>query len=101
MQEENIRRQGHGTVQAFLGSIKRGFGRLMGHRTIEAEGYADELRGREDVERGKAAERREGTAQEIGGAASGLIGDALGNERMAAEGRAKELEGRERETRNR
>jgi uncharacterized protein YjbJ (UPF0337 family) len=101
MQEENVGRQGRGTVQMFAGRIKRAFGRLLGHPTTEAKGYTEELRGRANVERGMAAERREGSAQEIGGTAKRVVGEAIGNERMAVEGRAKELEGQERQSHNR
>jgi uncharacterized protein YjbJ (UPF0337 family) len=101
MQEENVQRQGRGMVQMFVGRIRRAFGSLFGRPTTEVQGYAEELRGRANVERGMAAERREGSAQEIGGTARRVVGETIGNERMAAEGRARELEGQERQNLNR
>jgi len=83
------------------GRIKEAFGRWMGHERMHAQGRAEELRGREQIGRGKAAERTEGAVQEVGGTAKRSVGEAIGSERMAVEGRAKELEGQERREINR
>ncbi len=101
MRTDNEKRQGYGAVDTIGGRIKQAFARLMGHERIQAEGRAQELRGREEIERGMAAERREGKVEEVGGAVKRGVGEALGNERTEAEGRARELEGRERQVFNR
>lgn len=101
MREENVSRQAKGTMQNIGGRIKQAFGRWFGHEQTQVEGRAQELRGRENVDRGMAAERREGKSQEIGGAVERKTGEVLGSERMTVEGRSKELEGQSRQDLNR
>lgn len=101
MREDNYKRQGRGAVQSIGGRIKQAIARFFGSERTHAEGRAEELRGKENVERGMAGERREGTVEQAGGAVERKVGEVIGSERMAAEGRAKELEGQQRQQTNR
>jgi uncharacterized protein YjbJ (UPF0337 family) len=80
------------------GRIRHAFEHLLGHeRTTQAQGRAEELRGRVGVEGSRAGERLEGKAQEVGGAVQRKVGEAVGSEAKAGEGRAADLEGREKQ----
>jgi uncharacterized protein YjbJ (UPF0337 family) len=83
------------------GRIKEAVGHLLGRERMHAEGRAEELRGRADVETGKVAERAEGAVQEAAGSVKHDVGDVISSGRMAAEGRAKEIEGQVRQHINR
>jgi hypothetical protein len=60
---------------------------------MQAEGIAEEARGRANVETGKAEERLEGAAGEAQGTLENAAGEVLGKG-TAAKDRAREVEGR-------
>ncbi len=90
-----------GTAEKLGGKMKKGLGRLLGNRRMEAEGSAKEARGRTRVAAARSSERARGTAERLVGAAKNRVGRLLGNERMIAEGKAKELRGAARQKVNR
>ena len=96
MRQENIKQQAQGFLEQIGGRLKCAFGRMFHHEHVEAEGRAEELRGKAEVEGAKTAERREGKVEETAGGVQRTIGETIGSERMATEGRAKETEGQER-----
>ena len=97
----NQSEKSEGTVEKLGGKLKKGVGRLLGNRRMEAKGRAKELKGQGRVAAARSRERLKGSAQRIAGAAKNRVGRAIGNERMIAEGKAKELEGEARNKANR
>jgi len=77
--------------------VKKGFGRLLGNRRLEAKGRATELEGASRVGAAKSRERVKGKAEELVGAAKNRVGHFIGNERMIAEGKGEELKGASRQ----
>jgi uncharacterized protein YjbJ (UPF0337 family) len=92
MHGDNLKRQGKGTAQTFFGRIWSALGRMFGSHRMQAEGIADEVRGRANVETGKAGERLEGSVEEARGMLENAAGEMMGKEGTAAKGR--EVEGR-------
>jgi uncharacterized protein YjbJ (UPF0337 family) len=99
--DRNLKTQATGAAQTVLGRIWRALGRLLGSPRMQVEGTAEEVRGRANVARGKAAERVEGGVAQAQGTLERKVGEAMGNEPTATEGRAKELEGKARQVFNR
>jgi uncharacterized protein YjbJ (UPF0337 family) len=93
--------KGEGAAEKLGGKLKKGLGRLIGSRRMEAEGRAKETRGRTRVAAAKTSERARGKAERLVGAAKNRVGRLIGNERMIAEGKAKELRGAARQKVNR
>jgi uncharacterized protein YjbJ (UPF0337 family) len=90
-----------GAAQKIGGKFKKGVGRLLGNRRLEAKGKAKELRGRARVASAKTSERARGKAERLAGAVKSRVGRVIGNERMMITGKAKELKGEAREKANR
>src|SRR4051812_27773315 len=97
----NKSEKSEGTAEKIGGAIKKGVGKLVGDRTMEAEGRAKELHGEARREAAKASERTKGKVEELGGAIKNRVGHIIDDEEMAAEGKAKELEGEDRQESNR
>lgn len=96
----NHNERSEGTAEKLGGKLKKGVGRLLGNRRLEAEGRANELKGDARVAAAKSSERTKGKAEELVGAAKNRIGHVIGNERMVAEGKVKELKGEARQKSN-
>jgi uncharacterized protein YjbJ (UPF0337 family) len=94
MQNDNLKRQAMGTGQTLLGRIQRVLGRLFGSSKWQREGTAEELRGRANVEAGRAVERLEGGVEKAAATVEQKAGEVMGGEQAAAEGRLKEVEGK-------
>jgi len=97
----NASEKSEGTAQKLGGKLKKGVGRLLGNRRMEAEGRGEELKGRARVATAKTSERARGKVERLAGAAKNRVGRVIGNERMIAEGKAKELKGEARQKVNR
>jgi uncharacterized protein YjbJ (UPF0337 family) len=97
----NQSERSEGAAQKLGGRLKKGIGRLLGNRRLEAEGRATEVRGRTRVAAAKSRERVRGKAEQLVGAAKNRVGRVIGNARMSAEGKAKELKGEARQKANR
>jgi uncharacterized protein YjbJ (UPF0337 family) len=92
MQRDNVEQpQATGTAQPFMERIKQGFARLFGSHRDEAEGQADEVRGRASVDGGSVMEKAKGKIQEAGSVKREVV-EHIGGETQKVEGRAKELE---------
>jgi uncharacterized protein YjbJ (UPF0337 family) len=96
----NQSEKSEGTAQKLGGKLKKGVGRLLGNRRLEAKGRATELDGGARVGAAKSRERAKGKAEELIGAAKNRVGHVIGNERMIAEGKGKELKGSARQKTN-
>jgi len=69
------------------GSIKEAAGKVTGNERLQAEGKADQAKG-------KAARETAGAANQVAGNVKKGTGKVLGNEQMKAEGTAQNLKGR-------
>jgi uncharacterized protein YjbJ (UPF0337 family) len=98
---KTTQQKGKGALEEVGGKIKRGVGRVIGNRRIEAEGAAKEAKGKTRQAGARAVERVKGKVQAVAGAVKGRAGRAAGSARMEAEGRAKQIEGEDRQARNR
>jgi uncharacterized protein YjbJ (UPF0337 family) len=96
----NQNEKSEGTAQKLGGKLKKGIGRLLGNRRLEAKGRATELKGGARVDAAKSRERARGKAEGLIGAAKNRLGQVIGNERMIAQGKAKELKGEARQKTN-
>jgi uncharacterized protein YjbJ (UPF0337 family) len=97
----NQSEKSEGTAQKIGGKLKKGVGRLLGNRRLEAKGRAKEIEGHARVSSAKSSERARGKAERLAGAVKNRVGRVIGNERMIATGKAKELKGEAREKANR
>ncbi len=86
-----------GKMQEIGGSIKEGFGDMVGNEQMEAEGKASKLEGEGRQEGAKAVGQVKGAAEEAGGNLKQGLGSLIGNEQMEAEGKADELKGEARQ----
>ena len=69
------------------GTLKKGAGKLLGNEQMEAEGQADQVRG-------KAARETAGAANQAAGAVQSAVGGAVGDEEMRAKGQARRAKGK-------
>jgi uncharacterized protein YjbJ (UPF0337 family) len=90
-----------GTAEKIGGTIKKGFGKLVGDEVMEAEGRAKELKGEARRESAKASERTKGKLEEVGGAIKNRVGRLIDDDEMAEEGKETELKGEDRQQSNR
>jgi uncharacterized protein YjbJ (UPF0337 family) len=97
----NQTEKSEGTAQKIGGKLKKGLGKLLGNRRMEAKGRVKETAGRARVASAKSSERARGKAERLVGAAKNRVGRAIGNERMIVGGRAKQMKGEAREKANR
>src|SRR5258708_39267295 len=89
----NQNEKSEGTAQKLGGKLKKGIGRLLGNRRLEAKGRATELKGAARVGAAKSRERARGKAEGLIGAAKNRVGQVIGNERVIDQGNATELKG--------
>lgn len=89
-----------GKLQEIGGSMKEGFGDLVGNEQMEAEGKASKLEGEGRQEAAKAVGQVKGAAEELGGNLKQGVGNLIGNEQMEAEGKVGELKGEARQKAN-
>jgi uncharacterized protein YjbJ (UPF0337 family) len=97
----NQSERSEGTAEKLGGKLKKGVGRLLGNRRLEAKGRATELKGNARIAAAKSSERAKGKAESLIGAAKNRVGRVIGNERMIVGGKAKELKGEARQRGNR
>jgi uncharacterized protein YjbJ (UPF0337 family) len=97
----NKEERSEGTAQKVGGKLKKGLGRLLGNRRLEAKGRANELQGSARVSAAKSRERAKGSFEKATGAVKNRVGHVIGNERMIVEGKARELTGAARRKANR
>ena len=90
-----------GTAEKIGGKLKKGLGRVLGNRRLEAKGRAAELKGTARVSAAKSRQRAKGSFEKATGAAKNRVGRLIGNERMIAEGKVRELTGEARRKANR
>lgn len=96
----NTSERSEGLAEEVGGKLKKGVGKMIGDRQMEAEGAAKEAKGQAQQEAAKAAERGKGKFEEVVGAVKNRVGAVIGDRRLQAEGKAEELTGEARQQAN-
>jgi uncharacterized protein YjbJ (UPF0337 family) len=93
-------KRAEGAAEELGGRIKGAVGKIVGNKTMEAEGKARVVEGEAKQEAAKAAERAKGAGEKTIGAIKNRAGALVGNEELEAEGRVEELKGEARKQSN-
>ena len=90
-----------GVAEAMSGKLKKAAGKALGNERLEAEGYAQELKGEARQQAAKGVERAKGKLEQASGALKAGAGRAMGDKTLEVDGEADRLKGEAREDWNR
>ncbi len=82
-----------GKAEQIVGGVKRGVGDAVDDPDLEAEGAAEQTRGKVRETGAKVVGAVKGAADEVAGAVKGAFGDAADDPALEAEGNAQRLKG--------
>lgn len=82
-----------GNISSIGGSIKETTGRIIGNKSMEADGVAKRTKGDAEVAAAKAAGYAAGTADKVSGTVKNVAGQVVGNDEMRVRGEAEKKKG--------